>query len=381
MKPTLLICNVILFITSLYCRVGAQDSLAFRGQVSAYTHWNGISELPWWSGGRYLPQVNYGHSFAGGTLFDTEATANIYGNIGVDPFTDISAAGRIRPYRLWMRYSGDQFELRAGLQKINFGSASLLRPLMWFDQVDPRDPLKLTDGVWGLLGRYYFLNNANIWIWGLYGNERRKGWELFESNAVNPEFGGRIQLPVPRGETAISYHHRIINAAVLPDSLAAGGDIPEHRLGFDTRFDLAVGCWVEASWSAAGRDIGIFTNQQVLNAGIDYTFGLGNGLTALFEQIVASNDRRAFSFSNTVTFSLLSLSYQAGLFDSLGAILYYDWTNNRAYSFVNWQRKLDWLTLYVMGYANPRQYSIPTQQTGEMTYAGKGIQVMLAFNY
>ena len=69
-----------------------------------------------------------------------------------------------------MRYSSDQFELRLGLQKINFGSASMLRPLMWFDQMDPRDPLHLTDGVWGLLARYYFLNNANIWLWGLYGN-------------------------------------------------------------------------------------------------------------------------------------------------------------------------------------------------------------------
>lgn len=35
---------------------------------------------------------------------------------------------------------------------------------MRFDQVDPRDPLKLTDGVRGLLGRYCFLNNADIWL-------------------------------------------------------------------------------------------------------------------------------------------------------------------------------------------------------------------------
>jgi len=54
------------------------------------------------------------------------------------------------------------------LQKINFGSATLFRLLMWFDRIDPRDPLKLTDGVYGLLLRYYFHNNTNIWLWGLY---------------------------------------------------------------------------------------------------------------------------------------------------------------------------------------------------------------------
>jgi hypothetical protein len=358
-----------------------QDSLAFRGQVSAYTHLNSVSDMPLWIGGRYLPQMNWGHSFEGGTLFDTELTASLYGNLGLDPFTDISTAGRIKPYRLWVRYSGRQFELRAGLQKINFGSASLLRPLMWFDQVDPRDPLQLTDGVWGLLGRYYFLNNANIWAWGLIGNERQKGWEIFAGSASRPEYGGRVQLPVPHGETALSYHHRTISATSLPDSLAAGGDVPEHRLGFDTRFDLTAGFWFEASWSAAGHDMGIFTNQEVINAGIDYTFGIGNGLTALFEQIVASNDRRAFSFDNTVTFSLLSLSYPLGLFDNVSAIVYYDWTNSKAYSFVNWQRQFDRLTLYVMGYANPRYYNIPTRQSGETTYAGTGIQLMVVFNY
>ena len=87
--------------------------------------------------------------------------------------------------------------VRGGLQKINFGSANLLRPLMWFDQIDPRDPLQLTDGVWGILGRYYFLNNANIWVWGLIGNDQRKGWEVIPSVKNKPEFGFRVQMPIP----------------------------------------------------------------------------------------------------------------------------------------------------------------------------------------
>src|SRR5690606_40300081 len=102
--------------------------------------------------------------------------------------------GRIKPYRLWARYSGNQFELRAGLQKINFGSATILRPLMWFDQMDIRDPLQLTDGVWAMLGRYYFLNNANIWLWVLYGNEDPKSWETFRSEEHTSELQSREHL-------------------------------------------------------------------------------------------------------------------------------------------------------------------------------------------
>ena len=99
----------------------------------------------------------------------------------------------------------NKLHIEPGLQKINFGSATMLRPLMWFDQVDPRDPLQLTDGVWGVLGRYYFLNNANIWLWGLYGNK-------------NP--GDTANLLVQRGDNLVS----VPIALVVPsfDVFAAG---------------------------------------------------------------------------------------------------------------------------------------------------------------
>jgi len=80
---------------------------------------------------------------------------------------------------------------------------------MWFDQIDSRDPLQLTDDVWGLQARYYFPNIANIWLWGLYGNNERRGWEAVPVSKNIPEFGGRVQLPIPSGEIALSYNHRV----------------------------------------------------------------------------------------------------------------------------------------------------------------------------
>jgi hypothetical protein len=379
LKRQVLILSVLLLFAGE--NSNAQDSLYFKGQLSAYSHVNPINKLPWWSGARYIPQLNYEYNLKENRLIDFEASANLYGNMGIRPFDSTGFNGNIKPYRIWARYSTSQFELRAGLQKINFGSASILRPLMWFDQIDPRDPLKLTDGVWGVLTRYYFLNNANIWLWGLYGNKNTKGWESFPTRNKIAEYGGRLQLPVPKGEAGFSYHHRIANCSSYPGSTTVLGKVPEDRYGFDAKFDIVVGCWVEASWSKFDYNIGGFTNQEIINLGIDYTFGIGNGLTVIYEQLIAASDENPFRFSNRVNFSLLSLSYPAGLFDNLSAIIYYDWTNNRIYNFVNWQKQFNKVTLYLMGYINPREYNIPTQVTDDILYAGSGIQLMLVFNH
>lgn len=355
-----------------------QDSVAFKGQLPVYAHFNPRNDLPWLGGARYIPQLNYSHRFVDGNLLDFEASLNIYGNIGMNPFDTFNYSGVIKPYRLWARYSTNQLEIRAGLQKINFGSASILRPLMWFDKIDPRDPLKLTDGVWGVLARYYFLNNANIWLWGLVGNENLKGWETFNSIGSIPEFGGRLQLPVPSGETGFSFHHRVADLKFSPN---ADSRTAENRFGFDARFDMVVGWWAEASWSTYKEKAGVFSNQEIVNLGVDYTFGVGNGLTVIYEQLIATHDHDPFKFKNTSAFSLLSFSYPVGLFNNLGAIVYYDWTNSKAYNFITWQRHFDKFTFYLMGYVNPVEYNIPTQNNDNIIYAGRGLQIMLVFNH
>lgn len=374
-------CILFLFLTILFFGGSAQDSLIFKGQFSAYSHINTNNEFPWWNGGRYIPQLNYELRGLGEKLIDFEASANIYGNAGFEPFSSGSFNGYVKPYRFWGRYSTSQFEFRVGLQKINFGSATILRPLMWFDQIDPRDPLKLTDGVWGALARYYFLNNTNIWFWGLYGNKNRKGWEIFPSQKNIPEFGGRFQTPVPKGEAGFTFHHRTAVGKLLIDTLVASEKHTENRFGFDAKLDIVVGCWVEASWSNYPKNHGLYTNQEIINFGVDYTFGIGNGLAVIFEQLIASYDENPFEFQNSTTFSLLNLSYPMGMFDNISAIVYYDWTNKKSYNFLNWQKQFDRFSLYLMGYINPKEYNIPTQGAGEILYAGRGVQVMVVFNH
>ncbi len=359
----------------------AQDSLMFKGQFSAWMLYNGGLDLPVYMGGRYIPQFNYEIKLQNDQLIDFEASANINGNFGFYPFDTLSADGIIKPYRIWGRYSSPQFEVRVGLQKINFGSAHLIRPLMWFDEVDPRDPLGLTDGVWGVLARYYFLNNANAWLWCLYGNKNPRGWDNAGTNNDIPEFGGRFQSPVPSGEAAISYHHRVSDTRGVNPAIPEYAKVQENRIGFDIRLDLVVGAWLEGSWVGNSENLDMFTNQETFSAGADYTFGVGNGIYMIFEQLLASFDEKAFAFENTTTFSLLSLSYPLGLFSNIQGIVYYDWDNSNLYNFINLQRDFRYFSLYLMGYWNPQDYRIPTQKIEQNLYAGRGIQIMFVLNH
>jgi hypothetical protein len=252
---------------------------------------------------------------------------------------------------------------------------------MWFDQMDPRDPLKLTDGVWGALARYYFLNNANIWLWTLYGNDAPRGWDPIGSHAKIPEYGGRLQLPVRKGEIGITYHHRTADSRPTGIPLPEIEKIPENKFGFDAKWDLKTGVWIEASYTKKERDVDLLTNQLVVNTGIDYTFGLGNGLYIASELLMASHDRTPFAFDATSYFSVLTANYGIGMFDKISTILYYDWKGGNIYSFINWQRQFDNIMLHAMAYWNPDRFALPSQSQGENIFAGRGIQIMFVFNH
>lgn len=360
---------------------GIQDTLKFKGQLSTWVHFNPNNPYPLYIGGRYIPQLNYEIQLPKSKLIDFELSANLYGDAGIHFFDSAYVDGNINPYRLWGRYSTKQLEIRIGLQKIDFGTAVMMRTLRWFDQVDPRDPLRLTEGVWAALGRYYFLTNANIWLWGLYGNKNLKGLEFLKTNANYPEFGGRIQSPVPRGEAAISYHHRIADSRDLNGIVPSFSEIQENRIGLDAKWDLIVGLWLEAAWVNKKEELGIFKNHEAFTLGMDYTFNLGSGLFVTLEHMLIAFDEKAFEFSNTTNFTGLSINYPVGMFDNISAIIYYNWTNNAVYNFVNWFRQFDRTTFYIMAYWNPENSQMPTMGIAENLYSGIGLQVMFVFNH
>ena len=141
-------CVIIIFLSilveCLYAQFERKEAsphqFEFDGQASVYTSFSPDNDLDFFIGGRYLPEVNYGYTFKNESMLDFEASANLYSSVLSHPFDTSKIDGDIKPYRLWGRYTGAQYEIRVGLQKLDFGTAMMLRPLQWFDEIDPRDP-------------------------------------------------------------------------------------------------------------------------------------------------------------------------------------------------------------------------------------------------
>lgn len=359
-----------------------QEAVRFSGQASARTNINNGSGYPVWVGGGYLPQVNISFNPGKRNEIDFEASSNINGLSGITPFDSISGEGRIRAYRLWLRYSTNQFELRAGLQKINFGSATMIRPLMWFDQVDPRDPVQFTNGVWGLLGRYYFLNNVNIWFWMLYGNENPKTWEIGFTNNRQPEWGGRFQIPASNGEMALTFHYRLADTRKLINDESIFSKNPENRLGIDGKWDVGAGLWFETVWINKKYKTGEYTNQHLLTLGADYTFRVGQGITGIVEHLLYNNTFNPFSFNKTISLTTASVSYPLGLHGNLSSMIYYDWYNNSFYKMATFSHQLKSFSYYFMIYSNPEKNNpLTINESNSHLFNGNGLQLMVVFNY
>jgi hypothetical protein len=372
------------FFLCFFCGLPAAfgQTSSFEGQASGW-----IAVTPDNSavsaGLRYIPELTLEEKLQNNLSAQADLSLNDYVIGDLSKNQRPGYEGEIRPYRASLRLASDVFELRAGLQKISFGTATLFRPLMWFDKVDPRDPLQLTDGVYGLLARYYFLSNANIWFWGLCGNDETKGWEIAPTQKKNIEFGGRIQAQIWSGEAGISYHHREADLSNLTGIPADTGEssVPENRIGLDGKWDIGIGVWFEAVIIHEQTEIPGMTYQRQWTLGADYTFDIGNGLTALTEYFRNEHPNSVFGRADGLGFSGLSLSYALGTLDRISAFMYRDWTDHDWYRLLTLQRTYDNWIIYFLGFWNPNSIQLNQTQGGSSLFAGTGIQVMLVLNH
>ncbi|HHS14163.1 MAG TPA: hypothetical protein ENN03_10415 [bacterium] len=370
----------VLLLTVLVSGVPRSSALELRGQASAISVWDLDHTAVWQWIVRYIPTLTGGFagssvSLDGALSLNTRWMGHMKGS-GVR-----SESGDLSLYRGWIRFTTPRFECRVGRQKISFGSAAMLRPLMWFDRIDPRDPLQITEGVNAILFRYYFMNNTNIWFWGLGFNTEVKGWEVFPSAGGRPELGGRIQTPLLKGEFAVTCHYRTADLSRGTGGLFLGDRIEgENRFGLDGKWDAKVGLWFEAVWiHLPGPDF-LPPWQRLVTVGADYTFGLGNGLHVMSEYFEVRAVERAFDRGEGMRFSALSLNYPLGFLDRITGMLYFDWEHREWYRFINFQRTLDQWQFFIMGFWNPDAFQIYTTRDINL-FAGKGIQVMAVFNH
>lgn len=359
--------NIFVFLLFIPYAVFAQ-SISHQGTLSGWLTIADENTI----GFRYLPEIGVSQSIHKEKSIDAEVSLNAYTWTPIDSLDNIEDNADIEFYRAWLRYSAQQIEIRLGLQKINFGPAKIMRSLMWFDRINIHDPLKLTDGVYALLGRYYFLNNANIWVWGLYGNKDLKGLEFAETNDTHPEMGGRYQFPVPRGEFAFTYHCRQIDREYWNEEMTSiMTDGLENRYAVDGNWDIGIGLWFEASAGEIKINNTTQMRQDNLTIGSDYTFH--PGIHLLYEHFIQSTDLKEEDIDETNNFSALSIDYNFGIIDTVTVIGYYDWDREKTYSYLTWQRTYDNWKINLIGFSNSKD--------SDNTFSGEGVQCLVTYNY
>jgi hypothetical protein len=372
------------FFSAFLSGIAFSQSLDFSGQISTWGIINNNDSANASSGCRYIPGLEIEYSASPNTFLSTFISTHAYADtrFTLDKgFDGSEEQTELELHRLWGRISWPTIEIRIGLQKINFGSAVLIRPLMWFDSLDPRDPQQYSKGVYAALLRWYFKHNANIWLWGLYGNNKIKGWEVFPSFDDKAEFGGRIQCPVPSGEIALSFNQRHMDISILssPFNPLPETDKAERKYAFDTRWDIEIGLWTE--FVLVDQDSEVLANRwtRYLNVGADYTLDVGNGFGLICEYFEVGQPKDPFGNSNPQQLYAFSSNYLLGIADEIKGIFYYDRSREEFYRFISWTRTLDNWLFAVNGFWNPVMSTLIYNSNGILS--GKGIQLTVTFNH
>ena len=144
-----------------------------------------------------------------------------------------------------------------------------------------------------MLTRYYFLNNANLWFWVLYGNDKTKTLEIAPTNIRIPEVGGRFPVSHSQRRSGIVF------------------TISGSPNGRPQRFDpciwqsprrTASALTVNGTWASDSGLKGMDHQKQeyrdpdkpgISSHGADYTFGIGNGIYRSFRTIALCKRRTA----------------------------------------------------------------------------------------
>jgi len=349
------------------------DWYDFRGEVSGwYIFSRDGSENYCYMGARYMPRLTLTHELESGNLLDFDISLNAYISASSCEYEEDN---ELELYRLNGRYATDLTETRLGLQKIAFGPAYVLRALMWFDNVDPRDPLGLTDGVYALRFIYTGLNNARYWAWVLYGNEDPMGYDYLPTASKVPEFGGRLHYPMLAGELAATFHYREVDA---PDPL---DNFREYRYALDGRWDFAIGLWFESVVQQQRSGQLPYQWTKIATLGGDYTFGIGNGLYFLIEHMALALSEKAAGWDEDRQVSACMMNYPMGISDNLQMIASYLWEDSQFRIFGAWQRTWDDWMLNIAAFHYP-----PSSDDGDalqqtVTGAGYGGRIIISLNH
>lgn len=356
-----------LFSLSLVFAEGNDFDLQWKGQASvihASSFAGDFDDSP--TTLRYIPQLRMDYQSSTASRLGFDAAVDVYNYSLGDSLVKMD--GEL--YRFTFRYDTPSTQVRVGLQKINFGPARMLRVLQWFDQLDPRDPLALSPGVWAVMGRHYFDNGMNLRIWtmadapdaqrGFWGEPESWPWDV----------GGRLEYPITAGTLGLTFHSLDVSSV---------SDVKENRIAGDVRVDAIVGLWSETMFARIEDPTWEMDVLSVM-AGVDYTFSLGNGLYAALEMATTYQGGTGDEMPWQVRTIALTGNYTLGLSDGLTFYLYaldFPILESQTLPMLGWQHTAgNWLFYLAL-------YDMPdvTFGSGMSLPSGTGLQMNIAFNH
>ena len=231
----------------------------------------------------YIPTFSLARQLGPMSVLDLEAAYSLGAVLDgalKDGEDDIDRYGKL--YRLWGRYATPEFELRLGLQKIAFGPGMVLRPLMWFDTFDLKDPTGQTEGVGALRLKWYPWPNLALW-----------GWAIRPDHPDEASAGGRAEYTFGPGEVALTYHYQQRTDLDFAGRQLLPSDEAENRLALDTRLDWKIGLWSEVMIAQATKKSlwdGEKNKLQQVMVGGDYTLPWGDGVYVMLEHLWSRMD-------------------------------------------------------------------------------------------
>ncbi len=316
----------------------------------------------------YLPTVSIVGNEGSNWVADFEWAGRVGTQYNGAPGDDSSIVSVGKHHRLWVRLSSEKVELRLGLQKLAFGPGMLLRPLMWYDNLDLRDPTGQTDGTEALRVRYFGGENWSV-----------AGWLDRLNSDFDMASGGRLELTTPSTEIGVTFHYQAEDAAALDAQVAMFG---RQRFSFDLRYDGFIGAWTEVMY---GHGTLSDMNSDVLQVmiGADYTLPIGQGIYVVTENLLLKySDTKADTTIDTRSISILMASIPMGFLDQLTAIVQVDWDGSQAYNYLRWSRTYDHLSFNVMVGANPRRSAVSgSAMSTSLASFGESIQLMVIYNH
>ena len=182
------------------------------------------------------------------------------------------------------------------------------------------------------------------------------------------------------GEIGFSYHNRIVGQD-YQKIINPYMENPESRFGFDAKWDIGIGLWVESTYVNRKKSIGDFSKQFLLALGSDYTFGIGNGLNIIAEHFISGYGKSNIFRQEKTQYSAINASYPLNLSQSLSFLYYHQWQSGNNTFLMNYQYQFDSFVGYLLGYYNPKTVGGIKQNEIINTFAGPGIQLLIVFNH